>query len=258
MQSGKYRNHGRVRPAHTIQPTQTIRKPGPSREPLDGALIFWVAVGVAYVLHQVPLAFNLDYILAQFGTWAHELGHCSVAVLLGGQCDRLEVLPSTGGTAYTRHVSEPIDRVAVSAAGILAPAVLGGAMLIGARRFNLSRSVLLALSGLLLMTALTWAADKFTFALTVSGASFFALIAVIPNAFVRSLSAQLVAIFLCLEAIADWSYAYVDTFHRGGQEMISDTGNIARLVGGPQEFWATLVCAISAAILIISFFASRK
>ncbi|MEM6890257.1 MAG: M50 family metallopeptidase [Pseudomonadota bacterium] len=259
MRRGKYRSHGRVRPAHnTVQPTQTIGKPGPPREPLDGALIFWVAVGVAYVLHQVPLAFNLDYILAQFGTWAHELGHCSVAVLLGGQCDRLEVLPSTGGTAYLRHLGEPIDRVAVYAAGILAPAFLGGTMLIGARRFNQSRSALLALSALFLMTALLWSGDEFTLTLTVAGTVLFALAAFIPSAFVRSLLAQLVAIFLCLEAIADWSYAYVDTFDRGGEELISDTGLIARLVGGPQEFWATLVCAISAAILIISFFASRK
>lgn len=259
MRRGTYRSYGQVRPAHrAIQPTRMAPQPGPPRDPLDGAVIFWVAVAAAYVLHQVPLAFNLDYILSQFGTWAHESGHCGMTVLLGGMCERLEVLPGTGGTAYPRRLFRSIDLVAVYAAGILAPAFLGGLMLIGARRFNQSRAVLFALSALFLTTALLWSHDDFTLSLSVAGTMVFALAACIPVAFLRSLFAQLVAIFLCLEAIADWSYAYVDTFDRGGKELVSDTGLIARLVGGPQEFWATLVCAISAAILIISFFASRK
>lgn len=218
--------------------------------------MFWAAAGAAFALHQLPSATPVDYPIVLLGTWAHEvIGHCAVAELVG-ECVKVEIRPNTGGTAWSR-TSGPVDRALVAGAGILGPAVLGTLMLIATRRFNLSRATLFALAAALAGTALIWAQDAFTEMVCFTGAGVIGMLGLIGHAQIRSLSAQLIAIFMGVNTVNHgWDYAFVSSFQRDGSEMSSDTGTIAAVIGGSHGFWASAVCVLSGLILIVAFFAS--
>lgn len=221
---------------------------------LDDAVMFWAAVTVIFMIHQLPIGAVAKYPLNLMGTFAHEVGHCVVGELLG-DCTKLVVLPSGGGAAWSRAAS-PVERAMISAAGILGPAVLAAALLVATRRFGLSRASLLALAAALAATPQLWSEDTFTTAACSVGAALTFGASFLPRA-LRSLNAQLIAIAMGMYTVTHgWDYAYVNSFERDGSELASDTARIAEVLGGPFEFWATALCATSGLILIVAYFAS--
>ncbi|MEM6275382.1 MAG: M50 family metallopeptidase [Pseudomonadota bacterium] len=221
---------------------------------MNDAAMFWAAVTLIFMIHHLPIGSIAKYPLDLLGTWAHEVGHCVVGELLG-DCIRLVVRPDGGGAAWSR-ASSPVDRAMISASGILGPAVLAAAMLVATRRFGRARASLLALALGLGATPQLWAEDAFTTGACSAGAAVIFGASFLPP-LLRSMFAQLVAIAMGMYTITrGWDYAYVDSFERDGSHFASDTARIVEVLGGPFEFWAASLCAVSGLILIVAYLAS--
>lgn len=224
---------------------------------LNGAM-FWVAVATYLAVMQLPLAGLLFYPFSLLGTWAHELGHCAAAEMLSGTCRRLELLPGLGGTAFHHTPGGDGPLAIVSASGLLGPSVVGGLMLVMARRFRAPGMALFGVSAALFYTAFTWSQDSFTTSVCVAGGAVFAVLGAAPLSLLRSLVAQFTAIVLAVEAVANKDYAFVESFTRNGQVLLSDTGSIAARLGGPHAFWASVIMALVLFILLAAYLASRR
>ncbi len=196
------------------------------------------------IIH-IPLTF--------IGTWVHELGHGIGAIITGGQFDRMIVLPNLSGVAYT-YTSGPAGFTSVLVTGLLAPALAGAFMLILSRGLRQGRLAMLILCGLLLLSGVIWAGDLFTRATVLCTGAIIGLIALKGNQAINLVTAQILAISFCLNAVADIDYFFARAANSGGQTHHSDTDQLTQTLGMTHTFWAIVLTVIALAIL---FFAAR-
>jgi len=137
--------------------------------------------------------------------------------------------------------------------GLLGPAIAGACMLVLVRRYGQSRTALFILATALFATLIFWAGDNFTqisvlgFGIVVSG------IAVKAGPFIRAVSAHIIALAFCLNAVADFGYFFMNSTNleiNGGK---SDTTALADIIGGPHIFWALVPSVLSILILYTAF-----
>ncbi|MCF6219503.1 MAG: M50 family metallopeptidase [Robiginitomaculum sp.] len=211
--------------------------------------MFWVLVLVVWMAGQIPVLGQPFRLLA---TWVHELGHGLGAIISGGSFDQMIITPQFSGLAHT-FTGNDWERVVVLLGGLLGPAIAGAVMLILSRRLDQSRLALFLLAGALVATLFLWAGDNFTrmsmlgFALVVS------LIAFKAWPWVVAVSAHIIALAFCLNAVADFSYFFMNSADVGNYAGKSDTSALAEIIGGPHLFWALVPSVLSILILYGAF-----
>lgn len=216
--------------------------------------MFWVLVLVVWFAGQIPILGNPFRLLA---TWVHELGHGLGAIISGGSFERMIITPQFSGLAHT-FTGSNWEQVVVLLGGLLGPAIAGAIMLILSRRLDQSRLALFLLAGALVATLFLWAGDNFTrisvfgFALVVSFIAFKAW------PWVTALSAHIIALAFCLNAVADFNYFFMNTADVGSYAGKSDTSALAEIIGGPHLFWALVPSVLSILILYMAFKVSNS
>jgi len=211
--------------------------------------MFWVLVLVVWMAGQIPVLGQPFRLLA---TWVHELGHGLGAIISGGSFDQMIITPQFSGLAHT-FTGNDWERVVVLLGGLLGPAIAGAVMLILSRRLDQSRLALFLLAGALVATLFLWAGDNFTrfsmlgFALVVS------LIAFKAWPWVVAVAAHIIALAFCLNAVADFSYFFMNSADVGNYAGKSDTSALAEIIGGPHLFWALVPSILSILILYGAF-----
>lgn len=215
--------------------------------------LFWLAAAASVVLPRIPYGRNLLYPFALIGTWAHEMGHGLVTILLGGSFERLEVYRNLGGVAFSTGVGS-FGGVLVSAGGLLGPAILGALIIVYGSRPKTARWVLAALGVAIVLSVLLFVRNGFgVAALGLTGAALVALGFRGPE-LARLAVTQLIGVQLCLAIWGTLDYLFTKNFVRGGQTFDSDTQNIADVLLLPYWFWGGLIAAISFAILTFAFY----
>jgi len=216
-------------------------------------LAFWAAVALSIVLPRVPYGRNVLYPFSLLGTWAHEMGHGIVAILVGGNFEKLELYSNLGGVAWNSGVGK-VGGTLVSAGGLLGPAIFGGLIIVFGARAKTAPWVLAVLSVLIVASVLFVVRNLF-------GAVSMSLIAVVlvPIAFkapeiLRTFVAQLIGIQFCLASWNTLDYMFTKNFRRNGQTIDSDTQNIADVLLLPYWFWGGLIAGLSGLILVFSFY----
>jgi hypothetical protein len=212
-------------------------------------LVFWGLVAAVWALSQIPYA---GLPLSFLSTWAHELGHGMGAVITGGHFDHMIITRKFAGLAQTA-VFGSFEHIVVVIGGLLGPAIAGALMLIASRGLNQNRTALYVLAALLFATAIFWAGDGFTRIGTLILGGFTMMIAVRGNAFICSILAHIIAISLCLSAVARLDYFFTGDANVEGKIHTSDTGTLAALIGGPHWFWGALLSALSLLILYLAY-----
>ncbi|MDH3682532.1 MAG: M50 family metallopeptidase [Acidimicrobiia bacterium] len=224
---------------------------GPSRGRL--MLLFWLAAAASVVLPLVPYGRNVLYPFALLGTWAHEMGHGLVALLLGGSFERLEIYRNLGGVAFHSGVGS-FGRVLVSAGGLIGPAVPGALVIVYGSRPRTARWVLAVLSVAVALSVVFFVRNLFgviALAVIAAVAAVFGFRS--PGGFRLGLT-QLLGIQLCLASWGTLDYMFTRDFVRDGQRVDSDTQNIAEVLFLPYWFWGGVTAALSLAILAWAFY----
>ncbi len=213
---------------------------------------FAVAVVASVVLPRVPFGRYVLYPFALLGTWAHELGHGIMAILLGGSFERLQVDRTLGGVAVYRGVGE-LGTALVAAAGLLGPALVGAVVILLGARTGAARRILAVLGIVVVLSVVLVVRSVFgVVALGLIGTALVGIGFAAPDR-LRVLLAQFIGVQFCLASLGSLDYMFTDSFVRDGQRVDSDTGAIADVLLLPYWFWAVVIAALSFAIMAYAF-----
>jgi hypothetical protein len=230
---------------------ESVPRPEPARPLILG--FFGLAVVASVVLPRIPYGRNVLYPFALLGTWAHEMGHGLMAVLLGGSFEQLEVYRSLGGVAFYGGLGD-FASVLVSAAGLLGPAILGAIVIVFGARASTARWVLAVLGVAVLVSVVLVVRNGFgVVALGLIGVALVGIGFAAPDR-VRVGLAQLIGVQFCLASWGSLDYMFTSRFVRDGRTVDSDTQNIADVLLLPYWFWGGLIAALSFAIMAYAIY----
>jgi len=216
--------------------------------------LFWILVFAVWMAGQIPVLGKPFRLLA---TWVHELGHGLGALVSGGQFEQMIITPQFSGLAHTFTTSKWQQSV-VLFAGLLGPVIAGAIMLILTRRLGQPRTALFLLASALLATLVFWAGDNFTRAIVFGFGLIITLIALKAWPLIRSLSAHIIALSFCLNAVVDFNYFFMRAADVGTYSGKSDTSALAEIIGGPHLLWAFVPSLLSVLILYFAFRVSSR
>jgi len=132
--------------------------------------------------------------LELFATWVHEASHAIVGVLCGASITRVDLSLDGSGVTGLQTGFPPGDftQVAVGSAGYVGTVIIGALLLAAGRWVTASRASLVAIGGMMILSALLWMPSAFAFGLSLGlGALFIVLVFVIPPRWIRFLATGL-------------------------------------------------------------------
>lgn len=233
--------------------------PPPNGDPTRAARVAlaW-AIALSLLLAWLPGAFPalawLAWPQVLASTLAHELGHGLAALATGGHFEALRIYVDGSGLASVRS-GAGLPQVLVAAGGPLGPPLAALALFIAARRAGAARASLWLIAIFLLLALPLWVRNGF-------GVLWVALCALLSGAVAWRTSAAwaqaavcLVAVQLCLSTLSRLDGLFLRHARTGGGEFVSDTGQLAALLGGPHWFWGALIALVSFGVMVVGVWA---
>ena len=209
---------------------------------------------VTVMLWQIPAG---DYILYPFtisATWFHEIGHGLSALLLGGDFKQLLIYPSGSGIAsHSGHLLwGRVGRALVALGGPLGPAIAGAFFIRAGKRTNTARFSLFFLSLALMISIIFWIRTGFGIMMILGVSLTIGFIALFANAYWQRFSIQFLGVQACISSYHQIDYLFMESVVIDGRTLLSDTGQIAKYLGGGHWFWALLIIVFSSWLLLNS------
>lgn len=234
--------------------------PPPNGDPTRAARVAlaW-AIALSLLLAWLPSAFPalawLAWPQVLASTLAHELGHGLAALISGGAFESLRVYADGSGVASTRSSGTGLAQAWVAAGGPLGPPLAALALFIAASRAGAARAALWLIAAFLLLAMLLWVRNGF-------GLLWFALCALLagiigwraPKSWAQA-AVCLVAVQLCLSTLSRLDGLFERRARTGEGELLSDTGQLATLLGGPHWFWGALIALVSFGVMVVGVWA---
>ncbi|MGF1576640.1 MAG: M50 family metallopeptidase [Cyanophyceae cyanobacterium] len=224
---------------------------------------FWLvgAAVVTVVLWQFSWGDRVLYPFSLLATWFHEMGHGLTAMALGGDFLRLEIFPNGSGFAVHRGslFLGPLGRALVAAGGPMGPPIAGGLLILAGQRLKTTQWSLWILSVALVGSALIWVRSPFGILLLVALGIPIGLIARYSPRWIQVLTVQFLGVQACISTYHQVDYLFSPGAVIGGQQMLSDSAQIAQNLLLPYWFWGGLMAIASLAILAQTlYWAYRK
>lgn len=206
---------------------------------------------VVVMLPALPFGTYLIYPFAILTTWFHEMGHGLTAMALGQNFQKLMIFANGSGVAQSQ-VSADASRftlAAIAAGGPLAPSLFGALLILASAHPRLWRPVLWLAVAAILGSVIIWVRSPVGYSVLPLVAACLALVAWrAPPAFVR-FTLQFLGVLSAMSMLRDFDYLFTELAVIEGQSMLSDTGQIAAVVGLPHWFWAGTILLASAVIV---------
>lgn len=197
---------------------------------------------------QLPYGHRVLYPFTLLATFAHEMGHGLVAILVGATFDQLHLYPDGAGLAVWRGDPGRLARAAIAAGGLLGPSLAGVAILLLARSARLARILLGGLALVVAALTLIWVRNGFGVLFLLSMACALGLAArSLPDA-AAAFVLHLIAATLCLSWFSDLAYLFSAHAVINGVTHPSDSAAIAAALWLPYWFWGGLIATISLAL----------
>jgi hypothetical protein len=199
-----------------------------------------------------------NYVLYPFtilATWFHEMGHGLTAMLLGGKFEKLLVYSNGSGLAY--HSGSlflgRFGRALISAGGLLGPPIVGAWFIISSRNYKHSHYTLMFLGSVLLLSVILWVRSIFgIFAMSLWGIAILWL-SLKESTKIQGFAVQFLGVQASISSFHQIDYMFMNKAVIDGQQMVSDTGQIAQQLFLPHWFWAFLIIAITFGLLYSAF-----
>ena len=225
----------------------------------DKAFLFLLGAAViTVILWNIPYG---DYVLYPFsilGTWFHEMGHGLMAILMGGDFEKLVIHPNGSGFARYSYTSlwlgTRLGVSLISLAGLMGPPIVGSLLIAAGRKPKTSSWALNILAGLMIVSILIWI-RSLTGILVISALAVAAvLIAQKGNQSVKQFTIQFLGVQAIMSTYRQLDYLFMEQASMGP----SDTGAIAEQLFLPYWFWGALVALFSAFMLGYSLWKAYK
>lgn len=208
-----------------------------------------ISIVATAALYTIPPLRAVAWPLVLLSTLAHELGHGIAAMALGCRFDQLVMYSDASGVAHWSGDPGRLSRAAISAGGLIGPAVVAGALFAVARSPRAARVAATALAASLLLIDLIWVRNLFGFGfvLVLSGA-LFGLVARTSVETTRT-ALLFVACQLALSVFSRGDYLFTAVARTSAGEMPSDVAHIEAALVLPYWVWGGFIGLLSVAIL---------
>lgn len=210
-----------------------------------------LAAALLYVVAElVPFGHTALYPLTLFTTWVHEMGHGITGLLLGGHFTSLDINSDASGTAYT-FAGAGWPQALVCAGGLLAPPIVGSAILAFVHGPRRARIVLALLAAALVVSVVVYVRTPtgvIAMPIVALALAFVAWRGFSPDH--RVIVAQVLGVVLATDTLTRMThYVFESEVEIGGKKTPSDIQQIADNLGGHYVLWGMLITAIALGLL---------
>lgn len=206
---------------------------------------------VVVVLPALPFGTYLIYPFVILTTWFHEMGHGLTALALGQQFQQLMIFANGSGVAQSQIAGDAsrFTLAAIAAGGPLAPSLVGALLILASAHPRLWRPVLWLAAAVIFASVIIWVRSAVGYSVLPLVAAALALVAWRGSpGFVR-FTLQFLGVLGAMSMLRDFNYLFTEQAVIAGRSMLSDTGQIAALMGLPHWFWAGVILLISATMI---------
>lgn len=202
----------------------------------------------------IPFGSLLVYPLTLLTTWVHEMGHGLAAVAVGGRFRSLDVYADASGLAQA-YAAPGWREAVVCGGGLLAPPILGAAILGFVHGPRRARGLLFGLAIGLALSVVIWVRS-------LTGLVAMPLCAVLlgwtawrgfrakPER--RVLVAQILGVVLALDTLTRMvSYVFTRNVEVAGERRPSDIAMVAENAGGNYLLWGVVFSAFACGLLAL-------
>ncbi len=223
-------------------------EPGSQAEQV-GRLI--LAGFVVIALPSLPLGNYLIYPFMILTTWFHEMGHGLTAMMMGQDFVQLQIFSDGSGVAESMVAEDisPFARATMAAGGPLAPSIVGAGLILASAREKFWRPALWIMAAAIFASVIIYVRSPTGYAVLPLVAAFLAVIAWKASAGIARFTLQFLGVLAAMSMLRDFNYLFTEQAVIGGQQMLSDTGQIEASLWLPHWFWATLIITISAVMV---------
>lgn len=211
-----------------------------------------IAAALLFVIsHYVPFGDVALYPLTLFTTWVHEMGHGLTALVVGGRFHYLEIFRNAGGVAWTSSAT-PVQAALIAAGGLLAPPLLGAAILAIVHGPRRARTLLALLAVVLVASMVIWVRTPTGIVAMSAVALALGWAAWRADPEHRVILSQVLGVILAVDTLTRMvGYAFASQVRMNGRLDRSDVGNIADNLGGPIVLWGLAITAIALGLLAL-------
>jgi hypothetical protein len=223
---------------------QTVSKP-------SAASALFAAAGLTLLLYHLPYGADVVALpLLWLSTFAHEMGHGLAALVVGGRFESLRLWWDGSGVAHTAIVPGALRSAAVSAGGLLGPALLAAALFAIGRKPRGARILLGLLGTAMLVSAGLFVRNLFGFGFCVALGAALVYLARAASDRQAQVSLLFLAVQMALSVFSRGDYLVTAVAETAGGTMPSDVAQMAAALGGPYWLWGAVVAAVSALVLL--------
>jgi hypothetical protein len=212
-----------------------------------------IAAALVYVIGAyVPFGREALYPLTLFTTWVHEMGHGLTALVLGGRFTELAIFKNASGWAAA--YAEPGWRDAfVALGGLLAPPIVGSALIAGVHGPKRARWALGILAGAIVLSLVIYVRSATGVIAMPVVAALLGWAAWRAEPEHRIVLVQLLGVVLALDTLTRMvSYVFENEVVVDGVKHPSDISNVATNLGGSYVLWGMLVTLLALGMIALA------
>ncbi|MEA1618963.1 M50 family metallopeptidase [Erythrobacter sp. T5W1-R] len=223
-------------------------RPGSQTEQIGRLLLAGLVV---VFLPSLPFGAYLVYPFVILTTWFHEMGHGLAALAAGQDFQQLMIFANGSGVAQSAVTADAGTwvRVAIAAGGPLGPSVVGALLILASAHQRLWRPTLWLMAGAILASVLLYVRSPTGLLVLPLVAAGLCLVAWRGQPALARFTLQFVGLLAAMSCLRDFDYLFTSAAVVGGQQIVSDTGQIAALTGLPHWLWASVILALSALMI---------
>jgi len=219
-------------------------------------VIFWIGIFSLFtiVLWQFPFGMMVLYPFTILGTWFHEMGHGLMAILLGGNFEKLEIYSNGSGLAYWSGdlFFGGFGKAMVAAAGPLGPTIAGALFILFSRNEKASKITLIVLTLLLLISGIYLVRTWFGTPVILAFAIISGFIALKGSRNFQRYTLIFLGVQACLSVYLSIGYLLSPGAEINGEVMNSDTIIMQNELALPYWFWGSAIIFISVIAIYFS------
>lgn len=214
-----------------------------------------LAAAIVFVVSAwVPFGKTILYPLTLFTTWVHEMGHGLTALAFGGEFHKLEIFANASGLAQS-SVADGVPRGMVALGGLVAPPILGSAILGLVHTPRRARILLTGLALALVVSLVLFvrsATGLVAMPLVAFALAWSAWFGFAENPERRVIVAQALGVLLALDTLTRMvSYVFMDKVTVDGETRGSDITTVAEHFGGHYLLWGLAVTIFAISLLAL-------
>ncbi|WP_296719316.1 M50 family metallopeptidase [Erythrobacter sp.] len=227
---------------------RSLTRPGSQAEQA-GRLV--LAGLVVVMLPALPFGNYLIYPFMILTTWFHEMGHGLTALLMGQEFRQLMIFASGSGVAESRLAADAsvFTFAAIAAGGPLAPCMAGALLILASAHPRLWRPVLWLVAGAIVLSTVIWVRSPVGYTMLPLVAALLGLAAWRASPGLARFTLQFLGVLAAMSMLRDFRYLFTEQAVIEGQFVLSDTGQIAAVLGMPHWFWAGVILLVSAVMV---------